>query len=74
MAATAVALTGCSDDLEADLATCKAKAMEVDRSQHVSGEKLAAYVRECMIAEAWPLKDACLDKAAWWDTPECYLR
>jgi hypothetical protein len=74
MAATVVALTACSDDLEADLAACKTKAIEVDRSQHISGERLAAYLRECMIAEGWPLTDACLDKTAWWDTPECYLR
>jgi hypothetical protein len=74
VAAAAVALTGCSDELEPDLAACKAKAMEAYRPAHLSEEELAAYLRECMIAKGWPLRDSCLDKRHMWDSPECYLR
>jgi hypothetical protein len=68
VAATMVFLTACSDDLEPDLAACKGKAMDV------SEEKRAAYIRECMIPEGWPIKDACLDKPHMWDSAQCYLR
>ena len=74
VAATVVALTGCSDDLEPDLAACKAKVMEVYRSADLSEEQRAAYIRECMIAEGWPIRDACLYKPHMWDSAECYLR
>jgi Prokaryotic membrane lipoprotein lipid attachment site len=50
-AVTMVALTGCSDDFEPDLAACKAKAMEVYRPAQVSEEQPAAYLRDCMSAE-----------------------
>jgi hypothetical protein len=69
MVSILVALTGCSNDLETDLAACKAKAAPA-----TSGQKWSDFIRECMRDEGWPLKDACLDKVAWWDTPECYLR
>jgi hypothetical protein len=48
VAAAVVALTGCSDDLEPDLAACKAKAMEAYKPAHLSEEQPAAYLRECM--------------------------
>jgi hypothetical protein len=73
VAVTVVALTGCSDDLEPDLAACKAKAMEVYAQAQVSAEGRAAYLRECMNTEGWPLRDACLDKPDRWDSSECYL-
>jgi hypothetical protein len=71
---TVVALIGCSDDLEPDLAACKGKAMEAHGAAPLSKEQSAAYVRECMRAEGWPIKDACLDKRDMWDSSECYLR
>lgn len=74
VAATVVALTGCSDDFEPDLAACKAKAVEVHGQAPLSKEESAAYVRECMRAEGWPIRDACLDRRDMWDSPECYLR
>jgi hypothetical protein len=43
---TVVALIGCSDDLEPDLAACKAKTMEVYGQAQVSAEGRAAYLRE----------------------------
>ena len=42
-----VLLTGCSSEVEKDLIRCKASAVETNREQ-MSGEKLAAYLRECM--------------------------
>jgi hypothetical protein len=69
-----VALTGCSDELKLDLAACKAKTMDVYRTVPLSEEKPAAYLRECMRAKVWPLRDACLDTPQMWDSPECYLR
>jgi hypothetical protein len=74
VAAAVVALTGCSDDLDPDLAACTAKTRQVYGSADVSKEQPAAYLRECMRAEGWPIKDACLDKRPKWDSPECYLR
>jgi hypothetical protein len=74
VAATVVALTGCSDELKPDLAACKAKTMDVYRTVPLSEEKPAAYLRECMRAKGWPLRDACLDTPQMWDSPECYLR
>jgi hypothetical protein len=74
VAATVVALTACSDDLEPDLAACKAKATEVYRRARVSGEERAASLRECMRAKGWPIRDACLDTPHMWESPECYLR
>jgi hypothetical protein len=68
VAAIVVGLTACSDDFEPDLAACKAKAMDV------SAEKRAAYIRECMIPEGWPIRDACLDTPHMWDSAGCYLR
>jgi hypothetical protein len=35
-------------------------------SADVSKEQPAAYLRECMRAEGWPLRDACLDKRHMW--------
>ena len=49
--ATVVAMTGCSDEFEADLTACKTQAMEVHTPARVSTEEFAAYVRECMRAE-----------------------
>jgi hypothetical protein len=74
MAATVIALTGCSDELEPDLAACKTKTMEVYRAAPLSEEKPATYLRECMRAKGWPLRDACLDRPQMWDSPDCYLR
>jgi hypothetical protein len=74
MAATVVALFGCSDELEPNLAECKTKAMDVSRAAPLSEEKPAAYLRECMRAKGWPLRDACLDRPQMWDSPDCYLR
>jgi hypothetical protein len=74
VSATVVALTGCSDHLEPDLAACKAKAMEVYKPAVLSKEEQAAYLRECMIVEGWPLRDSCLDKPHMWDSAQCYLR
>jgi hypothetical protein len=74
MAATVIALTGCSDELEPDLAACKTKTMEVSRAAPLSEEKPATYLRECMRAKGWPLRDACLDRPQMWDSPDCYLR
>jgi hypothetical protein len=71
---TVVTLIGCTDNLEPDLAACKAKAMEVYGQGQVSAEGRAAYLRECMHTEGWPLRDACLDTPDRWDSPECYLR
>jgi len=73
MAATVAALTGCSDELEPDLAECKTKAMEVSKAAPVSEEKAASYLRECMRAKGWPLRDACLDRPQMWNSPDCYL-
>lgn len=64
-----IALTGCSDELDVDLAACKAKG-----TGDMSEEEPATYLRECMRAEGWPLRDACLDKRDMWDSPDCYLR
>ena len=74
VAATVVALTGCSDDLDPDLAARTAKTGQVYGSADVPKEQPAAYLRECMRAEGWALTDACLDKRHMWDSPECYLR
>jgi hypothetical protein len=74
MAATVIALTGCSDELEPDLAACKTKTMEVSRAAPLSEEKPATYLRECMRAKGWPLRDARLDRPQMWDSPDCYLR
>ena len=49
VAATVVALTGCSDDLEPDLAACKAKVMEVYRSADLSEEQRAAYTKSLSV-------------------------
>jgi hypothetical protein len=68
-AATLAVLTGCSDDLGPDLAACTAKTMEIYRSAQVSDERTAAYLRECMIRNGWPLRDSCLDKRYIWSTP-----
>jgi hypothetical protein len=73
VAAILVALVGCSD-LEPDLATCKAKVAEADARENMSGDEAAGYLRECMRAEGWPLRDYCLDKPRMWESPECYLR
>jgi hypothetical protein len=73
VAATLVALTGCSD-FGADLSACKSKATEVHRPAQASKDEAAVIVRECMRAEGWPIKDSCLDKPHLWDSPECYLR
>jgi hypothetical protein len=70
VAATVVAVTGCSEDLKPHLAACKAEATEA----HVSAQDLATYLRECMRAQGWPIKDACLDTPQMWDSPKCYLR
>jgi hypothetical protein len=67
-----VLLTGCSSEVEKDLVRCKASAVKTNREQ-MSGEKLAAYLRECMRDNGWPLRTACLDKSDKWDTSECYL-
>ena len=74
LAATVVGLTAGSDDLKPDLAACKAKTMDVYRTVPLSEEKPAAYLRECMRAKGWPLRDACLDRPQMWDSPDCYLR
>jgi hypothetical protein len=71
---TVVALIGCSDDLEPDLTACKAKALEAHGAAPLSKEESATYVRECMHAEGWPLRDACLDTPHMWDAADCYLR
>jgi len=60
--------------LEPDLAACKAKMTEVYGRLEASSEKRAAYLRECMHAEGWPLRDACLDTPNMWDSADCYLR
>ena len=57
LAATVVGLTAGSDDLKPDLAACKAKTMELSKSADVGG----GTYRECMRAQGWPLRDACLD-------------
>ena len=69
-----VALTGCSDDLNPDLVACKTKTKETYPAAQVWDERQATYLRECMIAEGWPLRDACLDTPQRWDSAECYLR
>jgi len=74
VAAAVIPLAGCSDDLEPDLAACKAKMTEVFRRMETSEEKRAACLRECMHAEGWPLRDACLDTPQRWDSADCYLR
>ena len=74
VAAIVVALPACSDDFEADLTGCKANAMDVHGPANVRKEESTAYVRECMRAEGWPIRDSCLDKRHMWDSPECYLR
>jgi hypothetical protein len=73
-AGTLAALAGCSNDLESDIAACRANALEVHKAARVSEEKVATYLRECMIAEGWPLRDICLDSPHMWDSPQCYLR
>src|SRR5262249_5447167 len=59
-------------DEEAASQNTLASAVETNGEQ-MSGEKLAAYLRECMRDKGWPLRTACLDKTDWWDIPECYL-
>ena len=67
---TVITLGGCSDNLAPNLEACKAKATEaLVRKQERSG-----YVRECMHAQGWPVRDACVDTPDKWDSPECYLR
>ena len=41
--ATVVAMTGCSDEFEADLTACKTQAMEVHTPARVPTEEFAAY-------------------------------
>jgi hypothetical protein len=72
MAAILLALAGCSEEVDVDLAACKAKAIEAVSEE--DKEESALYLRECMRAEGWPLRDACLDKQDAWDSAECYLR
>jgi hypothetical protein len=40
----------------------------------VSGCVGGGTYRECMRAQGWPLRDACLDTRHRWGSPECYLR
>jgi hypothetical protein len=61
MASILVALNGCSNRLETDLAECKAKAAPAT-SGEMSGEKWSDFIRECMRDEGWTLRDACLEK------------
>jgi hypothetical protein len=72
--ATVVAVTACSDHFDADLTKCKAQVVGVYGPAPMSKAEWAGYVRECMRAQGWPIKDACLDKREMWDAPECYLR
>ena len=65
-----VGLVGCSDNLAPALEDCKAKATEAQ----VSAQQRTGYVRECMHAQGWPIKDACLNFPDRWDISECYLR
>ena len=62
MIATVVALTGCSHHFDADLTKCKAQVVEVYGTGPMSKAESAGYVRECMRAQGWPIKDACIDK------------
>jgi hypothetical protein len=55
-AATAVALTGCSGELEPDLAACKTKTVEAS-AVPLSEEKPAPHLRECMRAKGWALRE-----------------
>jgi hypothetical protein len=48
--------------------------VEVYGTGPMSKAESAGYVRECMRAQGWPIKDACIDKREMWDAPECYLR
>jgi hypothetical protein len=70
VAVTVVALAGCSDNLAPSLEVCKAKATEA----RVPKQERSSYVRECMRAQGWPVRDACVDTPDRWDSPECYLR
>ena len=65
-----VTLAGCSDNFAPNLEACKAKATEA----RVPKQERSSYVRECMRALGWPVRDACLDTPDRWDSPECYLR
>jgi hypothetical protein len=65
-----VTLAGCSDRLAPDLEACKAKATKAELSE----QERATYLRKCMHAQGWPVKDACLDTPDRWDSPECYLK
>jgi hypothetical protein len=70
VAVTVVALAGCSDNLAPSLEACKAKATEA----RVPKQERSSYVRECMRAQGWSVRDACVDTPDRWDSPECYLR
>jgi hypothetical protein len=67
---TVITLAGCSDNLAQNLEACKAKATEA----RVPKQERSGYVRECMRAQGWPVRDACVDTPNRWDSPECYLR
>jgi hypothetical protein len=67
---TVITLAGCSDNLAPDLEACKDKATEA----RVPKQGRSGYVRECMRAQGWPIRDACVDTPDRWDSPECYLR
>lgn len=59
MAATVIALTGCSDELEPDLAACKTKTMEVSRAAPLSEEK-AGHLPPGMYARQRVASKRCL--------------
>src|SRR4029078_12474568 len=67
---TVITVAGCSDYLAPNLDACKTKATEARGPQQVR----SGYVRECMRAQGWPVRDACVDTPDKWDSPECYLR
>lgn len=58
LAATVVGLTAGSDDLKPDLARLQG---EDYGTLQVSGCVGGGTYRECMRAQGWPLRDACLD-------------
>jgi len=70
VAVTVVAVAGCSDNLASSLEACKGKAT----GARVSKQERSSYVRECMRAQGWPVRDACVYTPDRWDSPECYLR
>jgi hypothetical protein len=64
---TVLAVAGCADRREQNLAACKIEAIEANKPAHVFDDKAAAYLRACMEAAGYLLRDACIARETVWD-------